>query len=236
MEKSIFTSRVLSLLFIFTLTASLPAAASEEQGRGSFGKLRVQPLLSLPVGDNEVSGWNECGDYWSLLDFYGAARSNNSLGVTASFEYVISGRYGIELSFVYMREVVDLEARVTGLRIEGSPNFVLPMIGSNYHFLNDENIDLYAGGFVGLGVIATGWSYENIEISKDIALGINVGLDYYLTDTWSMGGSMKYTDFGEIGFSIFPPGYSGLICDNGLIGLGSMNMFTFTVGAGYRFR
>ncbi|MFO7914619.1 MAG: outer membrane beta-barrel protein [Candidatus Krumholzibacteriales bacterium] len=225
-------------LFIFSISVTAlcgEADQPEKEERRSYGKLRVQPLFAFPLGDNEVSGWNRCGGFWSLLDFYAGVRTNNSAGVTAAFEYVIRGRYGIELSFVYMREVVDLEAEVTGLRIAGSPNFVLPMLGANYHFLDDKKKDLYAGGFVGLGVIATGWSYEQIEISKDIALGLNLGLDYYLGDSWSLGGTIKYTDFGEIGFSIFPPEYSGLICDNGLFGLGHMNMITFTAGAGYRF-
>jgi len=229
---------LIGFLFILSIaSAALCAEAepAETKRRSSYGKLRVQPLLAFPLGDNEVAGWNECGGFFSLLDFYAGVSTNNSVGVTANFEYVFKGRYGIELSFLYMREVVDLEARVTGLKIAGSPNFVMPMLGANYHFISDSKKDLYAGGFVGLGVIATGWSYERIEISKDVALGLNLGLDYYLGDSWSLGGSVKYTDFGEIGFSIFPPGYSGLICDNGLFGLGHMNMVTFTVGAGYRF-
>ncbi|MBD3179750.1 MAG: outer membrane beta-barrel protein [Candidatus Latescibacteria bacterium] len=223
----------MSLLFLPGLF--LFAEDYQQEYLRSYGKLRVQPLLALPLGENEVAGWNDCGSFFDLLNFYGAVSSNTSVGITANFEYVIRGRYGIELSFVYMREVVDIEAEVTALRISGSPNFVMPMLGANYHFLNDSSKDLYAGGFIGLGVIATGWSYEQIEISKDVALGVNAGLDYYLSETWSLGASVKYTDFGEIGFSVFPPGYSGLICDNGVFGLGHMNMITFTLGAGYRF-
>lgn len=228
-----------SVFIIISLTAfpdiCSGARADEESAGSSFGKLRVQPLFALPLGENEVAGWNDCGSFFDLLNFYGALRSNSSVGVTANFEYVIRGRYGIELSFVYMREVVDIEAEAAGLRITGSPNFVMPMLGANYHFLGSRDKDVYAGGFVGLGVIATGWSYQRIEISKDVALGLTAGLDYYPWDSWSIGASVKYTDFGEIAFSVFPPGYSGLICDNGVFGLGHMNMITFAVGAGYRF-
>jgi hypothetical protein len=46
---------------------------------------------------------------------------------------------------------------------------------------------------------------------------------------------MKYLDFGEMDFSIFPKGYDGLICNNGLFGVGDMRLLSLTVGVGYRF-
>ena len=80
----------------------------------------------------------------------------------------------------------------------------------------------------------TGNPIGDIEISSDVALGLNLGLDHYVSDSWSVGCSLKYIDFGEVDFSIFPPGFDGLICNNGLFGIGSMSLVSLTLGIGLR--
>jgi opacity protein-like surface antigen len=110
----------------------------------------------------------------------------------------------------------------------------MPTIGANYHFLTDEKKDLYAGGLCCLGAIATGVG-PDIEISKDVALGLNLGMDYYLEGSWSVGATLKYIDFGEIDFSLLPPWLEGVICNNGLFGLGHLNNLSITMGVGYKF-
>jgi outer membrane protein W len=204
-----------------------------------WGTLKFQGILAVPLGENEVEAWNECDDIplLSILDFYSAIKVNTAGGVLASFEYVFIRRIGVEVSFMYLAEVVEMEFTATGadLSIKGAPNFTFPTLGANYHFTPGNMIDLYAGGFIALGVIATGWPAENIEIAKDVALGINTGLDYYFNKSWSLGANVKYIDFGEVAFSVFPPGVGGLICNNGAIGLGHLNLVTVSLGVGYRF-
>jgi opacity protein-like surface antigen len=94
---------------------------------------------------------------------------------------------------------------------------------------------MYAGGFVALGIIATGFPAENVEIAQDVALGINAGADYYFNKSWSLGASVRYADFGQVDFSVFPPGFQGLICNNGAVGLGHLNIVSMSLGVGYRF-
>jgi hypothetical protein len=201
--------------------------------RTHWGTLKLHGMYNAALGDNQVEGWNRCGIFF--LDFYAAIKVNSSAGVSASFEYVVAKRFGFEASFVYWREAVNLEFEATGLTITGSPNFVLPLLGANYHFLSRGPVDLYAGPVIGLGVVATGWPYDEIQIRQDVALGLNLQADYYLSESWALGAAIKYLDFGEVQFSVFPPDISGLICDNGLAGLGHMNFVSLTLGVAYQF-
>lgn len=217
-----------------TCLATLWCEASS-QPRTHWGVARLQGLATFILGDNHVAAWNDCGDSWfDYINFESAIDVNTTGGVYASFEYVLKRRYGLELGFTYWYEIVDLRFETEDVVIEGSPNFILPTLGMNYHLLTDEKMDLYGGGFFSLGVIATGFATD-IEVSKDFALGATLGMDYYLNDSWSLGASAKYIDFGEIDFSLLPGGISGIICDNGLFGLGHLNVISLTFGLGYRF-
>ncbi len=210
------------------------ADSNERTGTGG-GRIRLQGIFIRPLGDNHIELWNDCGSGWfDLLNFNSSIDVNTTGGILASFEYVFGTRYGIEAGFAYWHEFVDLNFEATGLTIHGSPNFIMPTIGANYHFLTDEKKDLYAGGLCCLGVIATGMGTD-IEISKDIALGLNLGADYYVHDPWSVGLALKYLDFGELDFSLLPPGLEGIICNNGLFGIGHLNCISVTAGIGYRF-
>ena len=228
------TEVILSILFtvlISTASASQPAI----EGRTHWGILRVQGLMTLPVGNDHAEIYNDCGDgLFDFLNFSASINVNTSGGVLGSFEYVLKRRYGIELAFNWWRQFVDLSFEAEDLTIEGVPNFILPTLGFNYHFLTDSNADLYLGAMSTLGVIATGTG-TNIDVSKDFALGLNLGFDYYLSERWFIGGTARYIDFGEMEFSLLPPGIDGIICDNGLFGLGSLSTLSLTCGAGYRF-
>jgi outer membrane protein W len=230
-----------ALLALVIITAGLStpslgaAAGAEAAPRTSYAVARVQGMMTFPLGENHVEAWNDCGEGWlDYLSFNAAIDVNSSWGILGSFEYVVSGRYGIELSLLYWGRFVDLEFAATGLTVEGSPNFILPTLGVNYHFLVDEKKDVYGGALLTLGVIASGF-YTDIEVSKDVALGLNLGMDYYVAKSWSLGAAVKYVDFGELEFSVLPPGMSGLVCDNGLFGLGHLNVISLTLGVGFRF-
>lgn len=210
-------------------------AGGNDGDRTHWGTLRLQGLVTMPLGDNSVEVWNDCGDEWiDYLDFFGSIDVNTSAGILAGFEYVFARRYGFEVDLVYWSRLVELRFATEDLTIEGSPNFIMPTIGMNYHFLTDEKKDVYAGGLCCLGVYAVGF-YTDIEVSKDLALGLNLGMDYYVRGSWSVGANFKYIDFGEMDFSLLPPYLSGIVCDNGLFGIGSMNSVSLTFGAGYRF-
>jgi len=204
-----------------------------------WGTLKLQGILAVPLGDTRAEAWNDCDDIplLTVLDFYSAIKVNTAGGVVASFEYVFARRVGLELSFMYLAEVVEMEFTATNadLSITGTPNFTFPTVGANYHFTPGRALDVYAGGFVALGIIAMGFPAENIEIAKDVALGINVNGDYYLGKSWSLGAGVKYMDFGQVDFSVFPPGVSGLICNNGVVGFGHLNLMSISLGVGYRF-
>ncbi len=147
---------------------------------------------------------------------------------------MLKRRYGIELAFNWWKQFVDISFETDGLTVEGAPNFILPTLGFNYHFLTDSRADLYLGAMATLGIVATGTGTD-IDVSKDFALGLNLGFDYYLSEKWFIGGCAKYIDFGELEFSLLPPGVDGIICDNGLFGIGDLNTLSLTCGAGYRF-
>ncbi len=227
-------------LFLIVSMASIALSTqivAETSGseRTHWGKLRLQGVFILPLGENNVEAWNECDTGWfDLLNFQSAIDVNTTGGFLASFEYVVKRRYGIEASLVYWYEFVGLRFETEDVTVEGSPNFIMPTIGANYHFLTDEKKDVYAGALCCLGVIATGLG-SDIEVSKDLALGLNLGMDYYVEESWSVGASLKYIDFGEIDFSLLPPGLEGIICNNGLFGLGHLNNLSMTFGMGYKF-
>jgi hypothetical protein len=191
--------------------------------------------MTLPVGTDHAEIWNDCGGgLFDFLNFYASVNVNTSGGVLASFEYVLGRRYGLELGFHWWRQFVDLKFETDETTIEGAPNFILPTLGFNFHFLPGSQADIYLGAMTTLGIIATGTGTD-IEVSKDFALGLNFGVDYYFNARWFIGGTAKYIDFGELEFSLLPPGMSGIICDNGFFGLGDLGTISLTLGGGYRF-
>jgi hypothetical protein len=212
-------------------------ARAETDGEDAtrWGKVRLQGVLILPLADNRVEGWNDCGPGWiGFLNFYTSIDANRAGGIHASFEYVLKRRYGIEAGLAYWSDIVSIYFTTNGTTVEGSPNFIMPVIGLNYHFLTDDRKDIYAGPTACLGVMATGLGVD-IEVSKDVALGLKAGMDYYFKESWSLGAALQYIDFGELDFSLLPPGLSGIICNNGLFGIGSLNFVSLTCGVGYRF-
>ena len=234
-------AKVMIAISILALSASIfssgAQADTDEETRTHWGILRVQGLVTIPLGDNNIEGWNDCGDGWlDYLSFTSTININTTGGALASFEYVLARKFGIEASFVYWKNIIDIQFEAEGwdLTVEGSPNFILPTIGLNYHFKTNAKIDVYGGGLISLGVIATGFGAD-IEVSKDFALGLSLGMDYYIKKSWSLGATLKYFDFGEMDFSVLPPGVEGIICDNGLFGIGHMNVISLTFGAGYKF-
>jgi opacity protein-like surface antigen len=238
MLKSL-AAKVLAIFVIaFGIAAALHVdsrADANGKGRAGYAKLRLQGTAILPLGENHAEVWNDCGSGWiDYLSFSGTIDVNTSVGVLANFEYVAAGRYGLEVDLIYWSEVVGLLFDATDISIEGSPNFILPTLGANYHFLTSEKADAYAGALCTLGILATGFGAD-IEISKDVALGLNLGLDYYVEKSWSIGGSVKYLDFGEVDFSVVPSGWEDLVCDNGLFGIGHLNFVSLNFGIGYRF-
>lgn len=204
-------------------------------GKTHWGTLRAQGVFIHPLGDNRVEVWNDCGaGFFDFLNFSATITTHTVGGALASFEYVFKSRYGVELGLVYWSNIVSLHFEMEDLAIDGSPSFIMPTIGGNYHFWVDEKKDLYAGGLCCLGVIATGLGFD-LDVSTDIALGLNLGIDYYVKEHWSVGATAKYIDFGELDFSLLPPGIDGIICNNGLFGLGHLNTISATLGIGYRF-
>lgn len=236
--KAIIVKGFLLFLIIALAICALPGDSKAGAGgptRTHWGTLRLQGVFITPLGKDHVEAWNECDDGWfDLLNFTSTIGVNTTGGFLASFEYVLKSRYGIEAGLVYWYEYVNLKFETEDLLVEGSPNFIMPTIGANYHVYIDETKDIYAGGLCCLGVIATGFGTD-IEVSKDFALGLNLGMDYYVEESWSVGGSLKYIDFGEIDFSLLPAGMEGIICNNGLFGLGHLNNISMTVGIGYTF-
>jgi opacity protein-like surface antigen len=236
-ERFLVRSTMIAFAVAGSLTTVCGDACGETNGQGKmrWATLRVQGIVTLPLGENHVKAWNDCSsEGFDYLDFRSAIDVNTCGGILANFEYVMRGRYGLEVDLIYWRRIVGLSFAASGLTVDGSPNFILPTFGLNYHFLIDERKDMYAGALCSLGVIATGF-FSDIEISKDVALGLNVGMDYFIRESWSLGGSLKYIDFGEMDFSVLPSGWKGFICDNGLFGIGHMNVVSLTFGVGYRF-
>jgi len=229
------------MTMVLIAAMSMAALCSDTQAdtngktRTHWGKFRLQGVFIVPIGDNHVEGWNDCGPGWfDFLNFYSSIDARTAGGVLASFEYVVKRRYGIEASLAYWNNIVDIYFTTNGTSIEGSPNFIMPIIGLNYHFLSDAKKDIFAGPIFCLGVTATGLATD-IDVSKDLALGLKVGMDYYIKNSWSLGTNLTYIDFGEMDFSLLPAGLEGIICNNGLFGIGGMNFISVTCGVGYRF-
>jgi len=230
--------RLLVLTLAGLIFTALPREARAEAGYevpSRWAVARFQGLVTFPLGENNVAAWNDCGSGWlGLIGFDSSIDTHNSIGCLASFEYVMKRRYGIEVGFTYWHEILTIRAEAAGYTVEGAPNFIMPTLGANFHFLTDEKKDIYGGALCALGVIATG-SGSDIDVSKDVALGLSLGMDYCVKGSWSVGATAKYIDFGEIDFSLFPEGVSGFLCDNGLMGLGHLNVVSMTFGIGYRF-
>jgi len=237
MERIIY--RTLSFILVITALSFFCSTETRAQtgttARTHWGIARVQGIITLPVGNDHAEIYNDCGDSWlDFLDFSASVNVNTSGGIMGSFEYVLARRYGIEVGLNWWRHIVDLKFETEDLTIEGVPNFIYPTLGFNYHFLTDSRTDLYAGVLACLGVAASGTGAD-IDVSKSLAFGMNLGFDYYLSGTWFIGGTVKYIDFGQMEFSLLPAGLSGIICGNGLFGIGDLNTISLTCGAGYRF-
>jgi outer membrane protein W len=229
------------LILLFLAGLSLAAFPREARTEASgeipsrWAVARLQGIMTIPLGGNNIAAWNDCGSGWlGSLGFDSSIDTRTSGGVLGSFEYVLKRKYGLEIGLTYWRQILTLWAEAAGYTVEGFPNFIMPTIGANYHFLTDGKKDIYGGALCTLGVIATG-SGSNVDVSKDLALGVSFGMDYYVKDSWSVGAAAKYIDFGEIDFSLFPEGAQGFLCDNGLFGLGHLNVVSLTIGIGYRF-
>ena len=227
---------VVALVCAAALHSDSRADASRD-GRTRWATLKFQGTAIMPLGENRAEAWNDCDPGWLGIDYLNFSSTidvKKAAGVLASFEYVVARRFGFEIDFVYWSELVWLRFDASDITVEGSPNFILPTLGANYHFLTSERIDAFAGGLCSLGFIATGFGAD-IEVSKDFMLGLNLGIDYYVDRSWSVGGTVKYLDFGEVDFSVLPPGMEGLVCDNGVFGIGHLNVVSLTFGIGYRF-
>lgn len=208
--------------------------AASQAARTTWGTLRLQGVGITPLGENNIEIWNQCGGWLDWLDFRATVDVERTGGIMGSFEYVFKRRYGIELAMSYWYEPIMIDYIAEDLRIEGSPKFILPTLGANYHFYTGERADVYAGGFFTLGVLITGVAFD-IDLESDWALGINAGMDYLFAGPWSVGFTVKYIDFGTLDFSILPPWLEGLVCDNGGFGVGNLNFISATAGIGYRF-
>jgi opacity protein-like surface antigen len=238
-RNSICMKRSLVLLFVAGMSLAAPVCGARAEAPAvppsRWAVARLQGIMTIPLGGNNVAVWNDCGSGWlGHLGFDSSIDTRTSGGVLGSFEYVLRHKYGLEIGLTYWRQILTLWAEAAGYTVEGFPNFILPTLGANYHFLTDEKKDIYGGALCTLGVIATG-SGSDVDVSKDVALGLSFGMDYYVKDSWSVGAAAKYIDFGEIDFSLFPKGVQGFLCDNGLIGLGRLNVVSLTIGIGYRF-
>jgi opacity protein-like surface antigen len=232
-------SKTGSFILLIAALSVPPAQALHAQPGGTvrthWGIARIQGIMTLPVGNDHAELWNDCSDSWlDFLDFSASINVNTSGGILGSFEYVLARRYGIELGLNWWRHIVDLRFETEDFTVEGVPNFIMPTLGFNYHILTDSRADLYAGVLACLGVTASGTGAD-IDVSKDVAFGLNLGFDYYFSGSWFIGGAAKYIDFGQMEFSLLPAGLAGIVCGNGLFGIGDMNTISLTCGAGYRF-
>jgi outer membrane protein W len=230
--------RLILPLIAATLGAAFSRVALAEPGYeipNRWAVARLQGLVTIPLGENNVAAWNDCGSgLFHYIDFQSSIDTHTSGGLLASFEYVFKQRYGVEIGLTYWQQIMTLYAEAAGYTVEGFPNFIMPTFAVNYHFLTDGKKDFYGGALCALGVVATGSGAE-IDVSKDVALGVTIGMDYFVKGSWSVGGAVKYIDFGEINFSLFPEGMQGILCDNGLFGLGHLNVVSMSAGVGYRF-
>jgi len=218
------------------LIASTAEANHRDRATEHWGTLRIQGIGAVPFGDNKAEIWNSCdGILFGALDFTAAVDLQTAGGAVGSFEYVIKQHYGLQLSFLYAANIVEISFHSEDLDIVGRPNFIMPLLGFNYHFRARRDFELYVGPVLGLGVLATGTPLDKVEISKGVALGLQVGADWFLNPHWSLGAFVDYLDFGEVDFSVLPPGIDGFICDNGVVGLGAMNFLCFGLGVGYEF-
>jgi hypothetical protein len=100
------------LIFLISTTATMSLSGNSTADtngpeRTHWGKLRLQGVFILPLGENHVELWNDCGSGWfDLLNFRSAIDVNTTGGFLASFEYVLKSRYGIEVGLVYWYEFV----------------------------------------------------------------------------------------------------------------------------------
>jgi len=60
-------------------------AGTSEPSRTHWGKLRLQGVFILPLGENHVEAWNECDSGWlALFNFNSSIDVNTTGGFLAS--------------------------------------------------------------------------------------------------------------------------------------------------------
>jgi hypothetical protein len=144
---------------------------------------------------------------------YGGSESNIP-PISASYELGVSDKIGIGGLVGYTSSSLDFDNIVYSYDIDGNINGVIPgtatytwsylIIGArgNYHFVNKDKIDVYAGAMLGYNIVSSSIEttpndpdYVDADFSvSGLAYGGHLGVRYMFSD--------KVGAFTEVGYNV----------------------------------
>lgn len=181
---------LLSAIAVFSLTF---ANAQEEEKKG-FGFAQGDVLVegNLMFGSNkEEAGTNEV--------------KTNTFAFTPKVGYMLTDKValGVELGIGSSK----MEETDTGFSAEETANSFGAGVFARYYFLDlGERFKTYAEA--GLGFGSTKWEEDSVETRKDsnFGLGIDLGINYFVTESFAINFGLNNVIGFESGKSEFPGG------------------------------
>ncbi len=183
--------------------------------------------FSAPAQADEISHWRiksgvvlvDASDPFSYAKPSGGevhAGGNAELGFTLAAEYRWTERLGLEIGAVYARSPdVDDKTGADGSEIGEGPGFFPLLAGINFHLVDSDNLDLYAGpraAFVSFGDfdLEIDGVRTDFEVDDEFAWGATIGLNYrvggsrwaFLAEATYLDVDMKVTERGTDSASV----------------------------------
>lgn len=182
------------LLLGAALVLLFAAAGTASQGRIlRFAGASMNPTGDLPVEGSETI---PLGDRTTLVETWrGSAEAKSAFGFCLDFEERFNDLLGLGVTLMYAEPEVGLAVTATTQLIDDATGAVLSestgsvarrgsgemtplLVGPNFHFGPNDNVDLYAGPFLGYvfyGDITI--EDDRAVIEDDLAYGAVMGVD-----------------------------------------------------------
>lgn len=175
----------IATLFALCLSQASPAMAESDSSRWT-----VKAHVAI-TGSQDVFEVNQ-----------GSSDSSNAhLGFGSALEYRLAPRLGVELGASSSR-TPDVKAVSNGQRFNfgDGPRFSSVWAGVNFHFVENERLDIYAGpriAFARFGDFALDVNGQRVSytVDDDFAWGAAIGLAYQLgSSNWALSAELTYLD------------------------------------------
>lgn len=159
----------------------------------------------------------------------GSARTSDDFIPELDFTYFITDNIAAELILAYTQNSVEVLGSTAGDLDLGSTLLLPPILSLQYHFQPKSKFSPY----LGVGVIYAIWfntdkgrSVNSVDYSNEFGLSLQAGLDYAITDEWSLNLDIKKV-FVDTDITV----NGGAINAKGV----DLDPLVISIGAGFKF-